>query len=74
MSFDNDITVSPEQLRTLGIVDAEQARKNFELLQKALGHAFGDILALSRVDFVIDSAVIYLFFGYVNYALLLPLN
>ncbi len=46
MSFDNDITVSPEQLRTLGIVDAEQARKNFELLQKALGHAFGDILAL----------------------------
>ena len=35
---------------------------------------FGDILALRGVDFVLDSAVIYLFFGYVNYALLLPLN
>jgi hypothetical protein len=35
---------------------------------------FGYILALSRVDFVIDSAVIYLLFGNVNRALLLPLN
>ncbi len=45
MSFDNDITVSPEQLRAMGIAHAQQAQKNLELLQKALGRAFGGVLA-----------------------------
>lgn len=37
MSFDNQITLSSEQLRNLALLDAAQAKKNFELLAAALG-------------------------------------
>jgi glutamate-ammonia-ligase adenylyltransferase len=37
MSFDKQITLSPEYLRTLGIRDAPQARKTLELLSGKLG-------------------------------------
>ena len=37
MSFDKQITLTPEQLRDLGIQDAAQALKNLELLSASLG-------------------------------------
>jgi glutamate-ammonia-ligase adenylyltransferase len=37
MSFDNDITLTPERLKSIGLLDLLQAQRNFELLQKALG-------------------------------------
>jgi len=37
MSFDNDITVSPERLKDLGMRDLSQAQKNLELLRSATG-------------------------------------
>ncbi|OGW47949.1 MAG: hypothetical protein A2078_05260 [Nitrospirae bacterium GWC2_57_9] len=55
MSFDNDITVTPERLQALGIVDVEQARKNLDLLRKALG-PFPGVLSglLSRLSTAAD--------------------
>ena len=37
MSFDNDITVSPERLKDLGMRDLSQAQRNLELLRSATG-------------------------------------
>ena len=45
MSFDNYITLTPEQLQQLGVEDHTQAKKNLELLQGALGaDGFAELL------------------------------
>src|SRR5512143_879480 len=37
MSFDNDITLTPERLQSLGMQDPSQAQRNLELLRAAMG-------------------------------------
>ncbi len=37
MSFDNDITVTPERLQNLGMQDLSQAQRNLELLRSTIG-------------------------------------
>ena len=45
MSFDNDITLNPEQLQSLGMQDPSQAQRNLELLRAAMGaEGFSELL------------------------------
>ena len=37
MSFDNDITLTPERLQSLGMQDPSQAQRNLELLRTSMG-------------------------------------
>ncbi|HEY6012105.1 MAG TPA: glutamate-ammonia-ligase adenylyltransferase, partial [Nitrospirota bacterium] len=44
MSFDKQITVTPEQFSDLGFIDIAQAGKNLDLLRSRLGQEFSSVL------------------------------